>query len=275
MNKSLKFGLFVVIGLLIANFIANSPIMVPAVLNFLNVSPANVSVKVQDQSHTVAPIAQAPDASESKEKSTPAPIATPSPATAPSPTSDCNEPGKSKDAQKAKVTHYKYAEADSSLLVQLEGEESGMKLLPAPAKAYGEMKAKAKLAGINLEVASGFRSVEKQLSNFEVKAANEPTRSFANLVKFNAIAGFSEHHTGYAVDIASKEYPSLNQGHAESAVGKWLLTNAKDFGFELSFGPKNINNVGYEPWHWRYVGDAASKAVFCYVNANDSKINPQ
>jgi zinc D-Ala-D-Ala carboxypeptidase len=250
-------------------FILNAPIFGDPIRKVFNRYPADVKISELPQKVANAQPSQSTQPSASPTPQTTAsatPIASP-------PTGDCVEPKKSENALKQSVTHYSYLETQT--LVQVTGENAEIKLNPSAAKAYIDMKAKAKEAGISLEIASGFRSVDDQYKNFEYKATKDPKRSFADLVKYNSIAGFSEHHTGLALDIASKEYPSLNQGHAESAVGKWLLQNAKSFGFELSFGPKNTLGVGYEPWHWRYVGDEASKKTFCFVSSNYAKINPQ
>jgi zinc D-Ala-D-Ala carboxypeptidase len=261
-----RIGGVVILGL----FVLNTPILGDPIRKLFNVNPAT-GVKIGSLPQKDTP-AQSPTPNAS-----PTPQATTSPSPVPSapaqPVGDCKEPKKSQDAQKVKVVHYSYPETKN--LVPVTGEADDVKLKPSAAKAYLAMKAKAKEAGIIVEIASGYRSIDDQYKNFEYKAAKDPSRSFADLVKFNSIAGFSEHHTGLALDIVSKEYPSLNQGHADSTVGKWLLENAKSFGFEMSFGPKNTLGVGHEPWHWRFVGDDESKKTFCFVTKNFPTINPQ
>jgi zinc D-Ala-D-Ala carboxypeptidase len=271
--SKVKIGLqLAVIGVL-GCFILNAPIFGDPIRKVFNRYPANVKISDLPQKEANAQPSQTPQQ----------PIASPTPqasasatpiASAPAqPAGDCVEPKKSENAMKYKVIHYQYAEVSD--LIQVVGEKSDIKLAQPAAKAYLLMKAKAKESGIDLEIASGFRSVDAQFENFKFKAESDPSRSREDLVKYNSIAGFSEHHTGLALDIASKEYQSLNQGHAQSTAGKWLLQNAKSFGFELSFGPKNTLGVGYEPWHWRYVGDEGSKKTFCFVSSNYAKINPQ
>ena len=79
-----------------------------------------------------------------------------------------------------------------------------------------------------------------------------------------APAGFSEHHTGYAFDLADRDRPETDDEPAfeTSPVSDWLKNRAAAFGFELSFPPNNWQGVSYEPWHWRYTGDAESKKLF-------------
>ena len=63
--------------------------------------------------------------------------------------------------------------------------------------------------------------------------------------------GHSEHQTGLSIDIGS------TQGKMDNTLeGKWLEENAARFGFVLRY-PANkvdITQIGYEPWHFRYVG---------------------
>ncbi|WP_236697573.1 M15 family metallopeptidase [Sphingomonas sp. Leaf357] len=71
--------------------------------------------------------------------------------------------------------------------------------------------------------------------------------------------GFSEHATGYAIDFGIR--PSRGCADVDSCIaatvpGRWLLANAPGFGFELSFPSGNAQNVTWEPWHWRWVGNA-------------------
>jgi D-alanyl-D-alanine carboxypeptidase len=72
--------------------------------------------------------------------------------------------------------------------------------------------------------------------------------------------GYSEHSTGYAIDFGVHPSPGcrdLEWCMASTAAGLWLIAHARDFGFELSFPAGNKQNVGWEPWHWRWVGRTA------------------
>ena len=61
---------------------------------------------------------------------------------------------------------------------------------------------------------------------------------------------------------------------------KWLAANAPRFGFEMSFPISNRQNVKWEPWHWRWVGTAATlpgaaRARFLFRRARaDFPANP-
>ena len=43
----------------------------------------------------------------------------------------------------------------------------------------------------------------------------------------------------------------------------WLVKNAQDYGFILRYPENKTDKTGmnYQPWHWRYVGKEAAKAM--------------
>ena len=73
----------------------------------------------------------------------------------------------------------------------------------------------------------------------------------------SARPGYSEHQTGFAVDVAA--YPSkcdLAACFGETPQGLWLAANGYRFGFILRYPADKTPVTGYiyEPWHFRYVG---------------------
>ena len=152
------------------------------------------------------------------------------------------------------ITHYKYQDCELEKLVNC-GEKQVHKNL---AKAFEKMQKDALKAGIKLEIISGFRSIEYQKTIFpcKFKDKNNPSEEeFIARLKYSAPAGFSEHHTGLAVDINS-----LEEDFAQTKEYEWLLNNARDYGFEMSFPRNNKQGLGFEPWHWRYIKD--TKNIF-------------
>ncbi len=127
----------------------------------------------------------------------------------------------------------------------------------ACANAFKKMQEKAKLDGIKLKLVSGFRSTEYQKEVFKSRLVDNSENSIKKRAKVSAPAGFSEHHTGYAIDINS-----LSTSFEKSKAFIWLKENAPKFDFEMSFPRKNAQKISYEPWHWRYVGDDVSKKIF-------------
>lgn len=92
-----------------------------------------------------------------------------------------------------------------------------------------------------------------------------------------APAGHSEHATGYAIDFAvrpAKGCPDAEACMAASPAARWLIANARRFGFEMSFPAGNKQRVKWEPWHWRWVGTSPSapgaaraRAIFAKARA--------
>ncbi len=160
------------------------------------------------------------------------------------------------------LNHRRYAEADPTDLVPLD-PSSQLKLQRPAQIAVSEMMAQARSEGVQLGVASAFRSVEDQTHLFfDVKAErgqNSKTRA-----EVSAPPGYSEHHTGYAVDFIDESEPNTNteESFENTSAYQWLKQNAPAYSFEMSF-PKAPNSlVSYEPWHWRYVGDQKSLELF-------------
>ena len=158
--------------------------------------------------------------------------------------------------------HLPYAEAPQSELRPIVADGS-IKLRAAAATAYKAMVAAAQADGVSLVPISGFRSIQDQNHLFfDVKA--ERGQVATQRAQVSAPPGYSEHHTGYAVDIGDGSRPemNLNPSFDQTAAFHWLKANAAHFSFELSFAKNNPQGVNYEPWHWRYVGDQQSLQTF-------------
>ena len=48
-----------------------------------------------------------------------------------------------------------------------------------------------------------------------------------------------------SIRIGAKEFEKLPEY-------QWLLINAKNFGFVLSYPKDSKDGIVFEPWHWRY-----------------------
>ena len=158
--------------------------------------------------------------------------------------------------------HRKYEEIAASELVSLQTNRAVL-MHPNAAAKVDDMVATARAAGVQLGVASGFRSWEDQRGLFfDVKAQRGQTTT--KRAEVSAPPGYSEHHTGYAVDfidLTADPAEHLEEPFEKTRAFAWLKDNASRYGFEMSF-PKGNPDISYEPWHWRYVGDAASLEVF-------------
>jgi D-alanyl-D-alanine carboxypeptidase len=141
-----------------------------------------------------------------------------------------------------------YPEAVCLEIAEL-GADGREYLLTSPAaKAWRRLKTTAKRDNISLHIVSAFRSIERQAEIVRNKLFSG--RTLEEILAVSSPPGFSEHHTGCAVDIGSPGSPSLEIAFEESAAFHWLETHANDFGFYLSFPRGNDNGYQYEPWHW-------------------------
>jgi D-alanyl-D-alanine carboxypeptidase len=121
-------------------------------------------------------------------------------------------------------------------------------LQPAAAAAWTQMQASARDGAIELVAISGFRSVEYQAQIIRRKlAAGETIDAILRVV---AAPGYSEHHTGRAVDIGVPDEPPLTERFASTPAFRWLEENAGRFGFTLTFPRGNPHGITFEPWHW-------------------------
>lgn len=178
----------------------------------------------------------------------------------PAPVTRCAEqPPKKLDRYNACFGHLPYAEAPHRELVSVGQEQ----LRNTAADKFREMGDAARQAGVRLYDISGFRDIATQNYLFyEIAAQRGQTLAQRSLV--SAPPGFSEHHTGYAIDIGDADDPSteLRESFERTRAFAWLRQNAINYGFELSFPRGNIQGIAYEPWHWRFVGDRQSQQVF-------------
>jgi zinc D-Ala-D-Ala carboxypeptidase len=164
------------------------------------------------------------------------------------------------DSADTLLHHFRYAEAPIDQLVAIGG---GFQLRTAAAQKFQALVNAAQAAGVNIITISAFRSVaEQQRLFFDVKA--ERAQAATKRAEVSAPPHYSEHHTGYAIDMGDGRAPAanLNQSFDQTKAFKWLSANAPRYSFELSFPENNVQGVSYEPWHWRYVGDSDSLETF-------------
>ena len=121
-------------------------------------------------------------------------------------------------------------------------------LTPATSIAWLAMLEEARHEQIELVMVSGFRSLEYQASLIRKKL--EAGQSIGEILQVNVAPGFSQHHTGNAIDIATPGYKPLLEEFAESPAFAWLTEHAGRFGFTMSYPRNNPEGIAYEPWHW-------------------------
>lgn len=160
--------------------------------------------------------------------------------------------------------HRPFAEAPAEVLVTV-GTYGGrsIQLHRYAATRWQAMVSAAAAEGVILAPISGFRSVADQEYLFFQRAQQRALRPQERAL-VSAPPGYSEHHTGYAIDIGDGRDPATDTEltFAGTAAFRWLSQHGARFGFELSFPIDNPQGVSYEPWHWRFVGDRASLETF-------------
>ena len=181
-------------------------------------------------------------------------IATPTPT--PTPTIAAGSPDEL-------LGHLRYEIAPPDQLEAVTSAPDSIQLRPVAAAAYREMSEAAQAAGITLALLSGFRTEDDQdYLFFDIKKArNQAVQTRAEV---SAPPNYSEHHTGYAIDIGDATRPEthLSESFETTPAFAWLQANAARYSFELSFPQNNVQGVSYEPWHWRFVGDQDSLETF-------------
>ncbi len=118
------------------------------------------------------------------------------------------------------------------------------------ARAWAGLRAAALRDGIVLEAISGYRSHDYQLGIFERKRARGLTVD--DILTVNAAPGFSEHHSGRALDIGTPGEPPAEESFELTAAFAWLREHAGSHGFAMSYPRDNPHGIVYEPWHWRH-----------------------
>ena len=125
--------------------------------------------------------------------------------------------------------------------------------------AFESMKQAAVNDGINLYAFSRYRSYWTQDSLYNRYVAADGVEAAD---RYSAKPGFSEHQTGYAMDIGGdNEGLWAEDDFMYTAEAEWLAQHAHEYGFILRYqqGKEHITGYMFESWHFRYVGPIAGK----------------
>ena len=141
-----------------------------------------------------------------------------------------------------------YAEAKDLVSVGLDIYGRERQLTPHAAGRWTELRAAADQDGVALLLVSAFRSLEYQRHIFEHKI--RAGESLERILKVNTPPGYSEHHTGRAVDLTTPGSPPLAEEFETTAAFAWLVRHAHRFGFAMTYPRDNRFGIAYEPWHW-------------------------
>lgn len=143
-----------------------------------------------------------------------------------------------------------FQEARDLVVAEIDADGREHRLAPACAAAWQRLKLAAAACGVDLRIASGFRSIERQQEIIRTKM--QAGQALASILTLLAPPGFSEHHTGCALDIKTPGIKTLDIAFENSAAFQWLSQHAASYGFAMSYPRGNAQGFQYEPWHWCY-----------------------
>jgi D-alanyl-D-alanine carboxypeptidase len=141
-------------------------------------------------------------------------------------------------------------EPDELVSIGLDIYEREQRMHPQAAQAWRLMKAAAESDRVVLQTVSAYRSIDHQAGI--VRRKLDRGMDIEEILTVSAAPGYSEHHTGRALDIATPGFPVLEEPFEDSPAFAWLTEHAGRFGFRMSFPRGNPFGVIYEPWHWAW-----------------------
>lgn len=130
---------------------------------------------------------------------------------------------------------------------------------------YEDLRAALLKEDVDIELDSTYRSVEEQeelWKEFEKEYGEDYCK------KYVAVPGYSEHHTGLAIDVClikdGKVIDDNDKMIAEKEIFAKVHKALPEYGFILRYLPgdkEKVTGYSYEPWHLRYVGEEAAKEI--------------
>lgn len=139
-------------------------------------------------------------------------------------------------------------EADHLVEAERDIFDRPQQMTPATKQCWHKMKVAATEHAVTLQLVSAYRSIDYQCKLIQRKL--DAGSNIHEILKVNAIPGFSEHHTGRALDLTTTGCAALEEDFEKTKAFKWLLQNADRFFFRMSYGRDNAYGIAYEPWHW-------------------------
>lgn len=143
-----------------------------------------------------------------------------------------------------------HEEAETLVFADFDENGKAHRLIGSANRNWQAMKNAASKDKIELMIVSAFRSLEYQEILIRKKIKDgEKIESILNLL---APPGYSEHHTGRALDLTTPGCPPCEVTFESTDAFKWLQQYAADFNFSLSYPRNNSHGFVYEPWHWAF-----------------------
>lgn len=130
--------------------------------------------------------------------------------------------------------------------------------------------ADAEAAGVRPVVVSAYRTRDYQAELFRDRVRRaEREEGLTGEEAEDAAAfwvarpGTSEHEAALAVDLADVGYQELDERQEKTDTQQWLMAHCTEYGFILRYPTDKsaTTGIGYEPWHYRYVGKEAASDI--------------
>ncbi len=105
----------------------------------------------------------------------------------------------------------------------------------------------------DMMIVSGYRNVQSQRDIYNERVRTQGEEMAALYV---ASPGYSEHHTGLAMDLSFYTDDGTSVSIENYEFGPWIDEHCAEYGFVLRYPSDkvDITKIGYEFWHYRYVG---------------------
>lgn len=161
----------------------------------------------------------------------------------------------------------KYSKEKPGKLIQIESVKVGKRetgIQYCPEHSYNDyllmMQKMKNDIGKQLYIDSGYRSPGRQAYLFFYYLTTSSEYSLKENAKWIAMPGYSEHGNtinnaidfvnenginGFSNDQTASDFEALPEF-------EWLMKNANQFNFYLSYPKDNPYGVAYEPWHWHW-----------------------
>lgn len=144
--------------------------------------------------------------------------------------------------------------------------------LQVDARIYDDLNAMltdCREAGVEPIVCSAYRTEDTQTRLYRNKVSRLLSAGWSRdtveqeAARWVAPPGTSEHQTGLALDIVSADYQLLDEQQAQTPEQQWLMAHCWEYGFVLRYPTDKcaVTGIGYEPWHYRYVGKEAAREM--------------
>ena len=134
-------------------------------------------------------------------------------------------------------------------------------------EAYKKLKEELKQEGIIIELDTVYRTVHEQQKIWDDW---KKEKGIDYVHKYVAKPGYSEHHTGLAIDICiiknEKTIVEIEDMLKEREIYKKIHEIIPHYGFILRYPrhKEKITGYGYEPWHFRYINNKETAMEIMY-----------